>query len=139
MLLSLRQFTGFGCKSCHIGAQNVERKPGESFRFFALFEAVFRILARRFGTLVPEVCAHVRSTSSPHPMVYDSYGAKKRGSGERCGNRISLCPPFLKSHAVCRSVAQNIPLREQFTARCLTGESRFPEVLTCDAAFDRVR
>jgi hypothetical protein len=38
-----------------------------------------------------------------------------------------------------KTVAQNIPLRQQFTMRCLKEVSRFLEVLTCVVAFDRVR
>ena len=98
-----------------------------------------RQMSGRRMDLTQRACARVRSTSSLKPMAYDSYGAKKHGNGERCANRISLCPPFSKSHAVCGSVAQNIPLRQQFTVRCLTEDSRFPEVLTCDAMFERVR
>jgi hypothetical protein len=38
-----------------------------------------------------------------------------------------------------QAVAQNIPLRQPFTAQCLKEASRFPDVLTRDVAFDRVR
>jgi hypothetical protein len=44
-----------------------------------------------------------------------------------------------KSRRTARAVAQNIPLRQPFTAQCLKEVSRFPDILTRDVAFDRVR
>jgi hypothetical protein len=123
----------FGCESCETLAGRTKPRPILSHH------------SRRYFTSSRSCSAYwpVRSLCAcPIHIFSRSHGTRFLRSQDGTEAAEGVEAAFFSAHGFqnrMKTVAQNIPLRQRFTTRCLKEVSRFLEALTCDVAFDRVR